>query len=278
MRIFNSMLMAVLFLSAAGCAGNTKKTDRQNDNLKGDVKSVIQTDYEAVGKFGKTEKGMEQSKIRTVYDLEGNATEIEVSMYGEPVYSIIFEKDDDGRRIGGRKFGSDRLLEQIFSINYDDSGNPVEQAFFDPDGTMASKTLLKYDKNGYVVEQSDYDRNGELEYMQIYVNDSKGNRVEQKQYNPDGTLDQRHVFVYDKNGNLAEVKSYDSDGELFDFYTFSTDKNGNRSGMSFQLDGEVYSYRYEYELDENGNYIRSVEYDKESNLPETVTERAIEYF
>ena len=74
------------------------------------------------------------------------------------------------------------------------------------------------------------------------------------------------------------MKSYDSDGELFDFYTFSTDKNGNRSGMSFQLDGEVYSYRYEYELDENGNYIRSVEYDKESNLPETVTERAIEYF
>lgn len=278
MKITNSLLIIFLSALTVGCGNNMKKNDRMNDNLKGDVKSVVQTDYEAIGKFGKTEKGMEQSRIKTVYDREGNITELDVSMYGEPFYSVLFERDGNGRRTGGKKYGRDRLLEQVFAINYDDSGNPIEQVFYDPDGSMAYKTLMKYDKNGYVVEQSDYDRNGDLEYMQIYVNDGKGNRTEQKQYNPDGTLDQRHVFSYDNKGNLAGVKSYDAAGNLFDTYTYKTDKNGNRTEMSFELDGERYYYGYEYELDGKGNYIKSVERDMESNMPETITERVIEYY
>ena len=71
-------------------------------------------------------------------------------------------------------------------------------------------------------------------------------------YNSDGSLDYKYTFSLDDKGSIVESNIFISDGSL-DYK--SSDK---------------------YQLDENNNWIKRIEYNNE--IPKYITERTIEYY
>jgi len=82
--------------------------------------------------------------------------------------------------------------------------------------------------------------------------DEKGNQIEGNRYDSDGSLNWRYTYKYDEKGNLIEWNRYDSDGSLYTQWT------------------------YKYEFDEQGNWIKRVEFENE--IPQFILIREYEYY
>ena len=192
------MKKIILATLSASCNQSEKKNDLTEENLKGKVKSIKETTYKAVDKFGQIEKG--------------------------------------------------DVLNNYFNI-YNEKGNKIEDNFYDSDGNLSSKDTYEYDEKGNNIEKNNYDSDGSLNSKTTYKYDKKGNKIEDNSYDSDGSLNSKTTYKYDEKGNMIE---YNTDGRF----------------------GEKYTYKYEY--DKNNNWIQQVTY--EDNKPIQITERIIEYY
>ena len=130
------IILAILsVLRLVSCKQSEKKNDLTEENLKGKVKSIKETLYEAVDKFGQIEKGNWFNNYFTIYDKKGN---------------IIEENDYD----------SDGSLNSKTTYKYDEKGNKIEENDYDSDGRLDSKTTYKYkyeyDKNNNWTQKIQY--------------------------------------------------------------------------------------------------------------------------
>ena len=113
------------------------------------------------------------------------------------------------------------------------------------------------------------------DYTSFTIYDEKGNIIEENYYDSDGNLSSKDTYEYDEKGNNIEKNNYDSDGSLNSKTTYKYDEKGNM--IEYNTDGrfgEKYTYKYEY--DKNNNWIQQVTY--EDNKPIQITERIIEYY
>jgi hypothetical protein len=110
----------------------------------------------------------------------------------------------------------------------------------------------KYDEKGNQIEETYYGSSGSLNWRLTYKYDEKGNQIEKNSYESDGSLDWRVTFKYDEKGNQIEKNSYESDGSLDTQWT------------------------YKYEFDEQGNWIKRVEFENE--IPQFILIREYEYY
>ena len=74
MREILSLFFVGLFLIGFS-QKEEKQTDLEKENLKGKVKSVTETQYRSVEKFGELQKGNLYEKYTFKYDYKGNKTE-----------------------------------------------------------------------------------------------------------------------------------------------------------------------------------------------------------
>ena len=199
------IILAILsVLRLVSCKQSEKKNDLTEENLKGKVKSIKETLYEAVDKFGQIEKGNWFNNYFTIYDKKGN---------------IIEENDYD----------SDGSLNSKTTYKYDEKGNKIEENDYDSDGRLSYKYTYKYDEKGNIIEENHYDSDGRLRSKYTYKYDKKGNMIEANFYNSDGSLSFKFTYKYDEKGNMIEVTYYDSDGSLNykTTYKYEYDKNNN---------------------------------------------------
>ena len=203
------IILAILsVLRLVSCKQSEKKNDLTEENLKGKVKSIKETLYEAVDKFGQIEKGNWFNNYFTIYDKKGN---------------IIEENDYD----------SDGSLNSKTTYKYDEKGNKIEENDYDSDGRLDSKTTYKYDEKGNIIEENHYDSDGRLDSKTTYKYDEKGNTIEKNYYSySDGRLDSKITYKYNEKGNTIEENDYYySDGRLDSKttykYKYEYDKNNN---------------------------------------------------
>ena len=125
-----------------------------------------------------------------------------------------------------------------------------------------SKGDISSNNNSYYV--FDFDKEGNLTDWDI--NDSKG------------FLDSKTLTKKNKEGIEVEMIGYNSDGSLDYKYTFSLDDKGSIVESNiFISDGSLdYKSSDKYQLDENNNWIKRIEYNNE--IPKYITERTIEYY
>ena len=163
------------------CSEN-KENDLDKVNLKGNVKSIYTTSFEAIEKFGEIEKGDKarefvwDNDIKTYYNDNGNR--IEENQY-----------DEEGELTSKRKY------------KYDDNGNVIEANQYDEEGELTRKYKYKYDDNGNRIEAKEYDEDGELENESSYEYkfDDKGNWIQQIIFEDD-----KPTFIIER-----EIKYYD---------------------------------------------------------------------
>ena len=138
-----------------GCAlANSKKNDLNKDNLNGKVKSVSETVYSTVLKFGEITKGALH-------------------------YKAIFKYDDNGNRIEGSIYDSNGDFGSKYTFKYDGNGNQIERAEYDTNGNLKIKAIYKYDVNGNQTEKIRYDSNGIFgsKYTLKYESDKQNNYI-----------------------------------------------------------------------------------------------------
>ncbi|MDR0421532.1 MAG: hypothetical protein LBH72_00780 [Proteiniphilum sp.] len=269
-------------------AGAYAQPVREDDRLKGNVKSLHETGYAAVYKSGEPDKGELLYDKSHQYDLKGYITES--SMY-DPV----------------DRFKS-KLVRKYIRV-YDDGGNPIERRCYDGNGNLESISAWKYDDNGNRTEEIECYPNGRSKYKYTYKYDDCGNRTEWYCYGFDGSLDEKHTYKYDDNGYVIEENLYDPDDCLFSSHTWKYDEKGNRiewNGCNiisrlnskhswkytwiyddngnrikwngYESDGRLkYNYSWKYKYDLKGNWTESIYYN-EAGIAISISEQTIEYY
>ena len=187
------ILVILSVLCLVSCNQSEKKNDLTEENLKGKVKSIKETTYEAVDKFGQIEKGDILVDSSAVYTDDGR-------------FKIYNEK---GNKIEENYYNSNGRLYSKTTYKYDEKGNMIEDNFYDSDdGSLIYKNTYKYDKKGNKIEEYHYDEDGKFNYKYTYKYDEKGNIIEENHYDSNGRLDSKYTYEYDKNNNWTQRIEY----------------------------------------------------------------------
>ena len=187
--------LSVLYLVSYG--QSKKKNDLTEENLKGKVKSIKETTYEAVDKFGQIEKG------NVFYD--------RFSLLFNSPFTIIY--NEKGNKIEKNYYNSDGSLKSKTTYKYDKKGNNIEENTYDSDSRLNFKATYKYNEKGNIIEKNYYDSDGRLNFKATYKYDKKGNNIEYNICYSDGSLDKttyKYKYEYDKNNNWTQQVTYEN--------------------------------------------------------------------
>ena len=176
-------ILSVLYLVSYGQL--EKKNDLTEENLKGKVKSIKETTYKAVDKFGQIKKGNVLNNYFTIYNKKGNTIE-------------------------GNEYYSDGSLNYKTTYKYDEKGNKIEKNTYKYDGSLNYKTTYKYDEKGNKIEKNIDGSVDRLGYKYTYKYDEKGNTIEQNIYYHGSRPAENYSYKYeyDKNNNWTQEIEY----------------------------------------------------------------------
>lgn len=225
-------LLLVITLLLTNC--KEPKTEIKNDlieqKINGNVKTIIESGYNVIEKFGEVEKSTLQDKRITHFNPQGNITE-----------EITF---NDARKYKYNEIGKLTEVKQYNS------------------GKYFSKETYEYDKKGNLVKKNNYSGpNEEFSYRFIYKHDEKGNLIKWSHYNPDGNLISYWAFNHDNSGNVIGIKNYDSNSILKGIISYAYDENNNRTEIAeFDKDSTFLSNGFYSEYDKNNNTIKDSSY------------------
>lgn len=268
--ISSSLLVALAVVGAeARLQAASKKTDREQEGLKGQVEELHIETAKLSNKSGKLEEGKRTLRQIMNYDEGGNWT-------GEYSSSVVpyrrYSYDSQGNRFEKRSRWEISQPPTSHDFNNQNS-NPIDSDSIDfqlPDRSLdqiaksglfhISKVLFKHDERGNRIEESRYVSQFELLEKTSFTYDEKDNRTEAKRYTPRNLLYERFVYTYDNDGNVIELTRY----------------KGNSSVAGKES--------YSYEFDSTGNWIKRVtsiwvtKDGKSLSEPSEVTYRKIAYY
>ena len=150
-------ILSVLYLVSYGQL--EKKNDLTEENLKGKVKSIKETTYKAVDKFGQIKKGNVLNNYFTIYNKKGNTIEgNEYYSDGSLNYKTTYKYDEKGNKIEKNIDGSVDRLGYKYTYKYDEKGNTIEQNIYYHGSRPAENYSYKYeyDKNNNWTQEIEY--------------------------------------------------------------------------------------------------------------------------
>ena len=183
--------------------------------LKGDVKSISEYEYEAILKFGEYEKIEPCSSIiEHLFNAKGMIFETitYVSNYSSD-HSMVLKKKSK------YLYNINNLLEKIdvYGMSgelverevylYDPNNKCIEKAQYNGDGSLIEQRLINYDKKGRIMTYERYYR-GKLSYSTKYNYDKRGRLIESTSKDSHKSTS----YKYDKLNNVMEEVEYNSKG------------------------------------------------------------------
>ena len=272
----------LLFISLLGCTAK-KKTDLQNMSLQGKVKQMIETQYIAVEKFGKVEKG-------DLYRRDGWDMTIDFNEQGN--YSKITYFDSYGQIVGYTDYLYNKQNQLTTEQNYDAEGGFSDKRVYSYDeknrinqivrlnssGNLTGSTLIEYDDKKNIIERASYNARGKLLGKEVSKTDKNDFPIETKIYNSENRLVNYRTEAFDKKGLRRELTVFSPEEDVLMKISFNYDKKGNlilQEGTD-ETGAAFLPVRYEYEFDKQKNWIRRVEYV--GDKPTFVTERHFQYY
>jgi hypothetical protein len=232
------------------------------DKLKGCVKEMKQSNYLAGEENGKA------VKIR-VLTTEDRKTAPSGRDYFEEYdqYGIILKEgvlDEKGN-----------LLEYW---DVDTDSGKILQAFYYVNDILRNDIKVKYEGNN-LAETNYYQPGTNILVKGIkYEYDESGNRTKFKFINSANMVISYNIYDYNMQGLVESLKAYNRAGVMTAIYTYTYNSKGHRITQHQETfaDGDKRDYRFEYEFDKTGNYIKMVYY--KDNKPLIYRERQIKYY
>lgn len=250
-------------------------SDLVRDNLKGEIKTLKETYYES-----------------------------------EPITGLYQDEDgyDDYKITGYRKGkikGTDEYI--VFKNSYNKNGIITEyQNFYN--GQLSNKTVYVFNKKGQKIDIENYDfkenkflksqkyysheftyKENEIINRTIFLETKKIYSLTKTNYNENGKIiewstkyfntnsENRQTFAYDSSNHLIKITNY-LNGNLKNTIILRNNKKGDKIEHKL-IDNQnnlSKKFEYEYKYDNANNWIERITIFNE--VPETITEREIEYF
>lgn len=198
------------------------KSDAQDKNLKGKVKSLIEYTQESGNKT-------REIYSEEYYDESGNLVK-EISYDEGYPSSVTLWGYIDGNRVSKSGFISYTEKERppsgrmTISVSAEDNAmNPNAPR----DTRYSIKHIYKYNEQGQLAEDWQYQNNGEVWIRTVY--NFKGNQREKLNYDQKGEEMSQTIEILDKDGNVIEIHMLDENGKIADkqIQTHEFDKEGN---------------------------------------------------
>lgn len=238
----------------------SQKSDREDEGLRGRVKSIVKEDAKMSNESGKWDEAKRSPSSTVSFDEKGNFTQQVFYRSNGHVHFTIKYSFIDGDKTS------------IIKYEEDPSSPPPPPAPA-PASSSSQATTRPSDPR--------------FDYKYKYKYDSQGNRVEEARYSSTGALSITDVSKFDPKGNRIEWSRYTSRGELNFRKTISYNDRGQETELTyFRDDGSIsekYSYT-DYVMDSQGNWIKRVESKwitkngKSYFEPYQVTYRKITYY
>jgi hypothetical protein len=276
------IINALLQLTVAACFILSCSPDKQieknkntlnNMNLKGKVKSVTETVYNAVNKSGKIQKGKRDGITISNFNINENL--IKYASYNSDdslMLKRIYEYDEYGRLLVETHYWLGRIKSK-HTYTYDGQGHNIkEQYYASPPGPYienSSTTIFKYDNSGNIIEKITNYENGSSDHR-IYSYDNRGNIIKEKSLSRDFEA----IYSYDENNNCIGMNYLHSTGNDL-LYTYKYDEKGNMlQSICNVVDRRIIiNFKYE-QFDRFGNWLIKTQ----TGADTSITEREIEYY
>jgi len=192
-----------------------------------------------------------------VYDNKGlliERTEYETEEEIDTKYVYTYDDgqfDDKIRLLGIKHYNSNNILiGETFCI-HDDQGRIIDYKVCNDNGIIVDRSLFNYYDDGDSQEVHYLDSDGNIDHKMVYKYNLNNSLLEEGVYNPDGSLYSRHSNIFDEKERIIESRWV----EFAEEFVYTSSK---------------------YKYDENGNWIRCIEFEKE--IPVKIIEREIEYY
>ncbi len=174
-------------------------------------------------------------------------------------------------------------------VTYDAEGNVVQQQLYIYNEMGKEKLLEHYQGTAIVTRlESNYNDEGNLTkqtqtsadttLLSEVIFSGQGRVFEQIYYAEDGSVVSRDIVSLDEQDNIIESIGHTSDGSTKTSYEY--DNAGLVLNESFEMEGFTPAYRYEYEFDDVGNWIKQVQLEDFGGIsePQLTLYRTIEYY
>jgi hypothetical protein len=228
-------------------------TDAQDAGLKGKIKKVVTETEDSSGTW--SVQGRKPSSV-SYYDENGSLTQRDAyDSQGHPfqvtVYGYI-----DGKRVSNSKITTYEYDPPPMMAPRSSSSEPEQKR----DPRYEYSFEYKYEAGKLIERQMIYN-NGKKGMRYVYKNSP--NQVEELVYTEEGKLNQRYLSILDSGGNEIEETNF--------------------AVVNFDIYGDR-RYKYAYEFDSKGNWIRKVgsKEVKENGTtrwePSSITYRTITYY
>ena len=228
-------LIALVFICAPG---TDKKNSLEEQNLNGDVKTLKEFWYDPVVQSGTITRASETPNQSFMSSFDENGNQIDMKYYsgGNLYFEMKYTYDAKGHLIADQKYNERGDLKEENRYTYDAKGNKSEKHKYRY-GDFKGKVVYTYDDMGLMIEESTYGSDDLLQSKSTYKYDDKGNNTEGILYDSKGNLDTKFTQRYDEDNHMIEAKSYDEEDQVID---------------------PVYSFTYEFENNDNGNWIKKI--------------------
>ncbi|MGD0710072.1 MAG: hypothetical protein ABR968_02745 [Bacteroidales bacterium] len=284
-----TLIIIIIFASIHSFSQDVKaikKTDLEKMNLKGNIKTIYDTLYNVVDKFGELKKEVDTDST-LIFNDKGNL--VEVSLYnhnGSLIHTYTYKYDENGNKIE-KEYKENTKLDPVavekaykYTWKYDSKGNVIEEnKYSNYLDKLLNKWISKYDDNGNIIEYNTYNSDGSPESKYIYMYDDKGKIIkEENNYNT------YNVYNYGQIINLYKITwKYDSSGnktkEKNILYNKNENANYNEAKVIWKYDNKgklieenQYSaygnlvYKYTYKYDDKGNMIEKDQNNSKGSL------------
>ena len=265
MRIASLLFIALIFFSFTG---EHPKNDLANENLKGRVKEIIDSDFTTFDTtFQSDEKNIKFQKKEwknicvSMYDMKGN----------------LFEMD------GYTEEGDTGISKR--SINYNQNGRIIETSSNGTHNAESAICLFKYDSKGNLIEETVHSITDSGTVYCFYTYDNSGNMIQMKRkILNDTTKIENCYYKYDNHNNIIEVVSYwlDSPKDI-NKSKYKYDNKGNEIEVLMYRNASTDSIQstrfYKYiAFDKSGNWVEREEYSSNISQEGVLHIRKIKYY
>lgn len=309
-NIFLFCIATFFLFSCTGKKAKTVDNDLTANKIKGNVKTIDESDYTAHDSSGQVIKGDWMLSRHVVFDQKGNKIEEKIHNNGDSITTIhiciydsnehlvkdsgdafmgtnwdIYLYDTKGNRIERDQYYLDngkarRGITEYYKV--DEKGNKIEEdSYWGNKDSLNYKAYIKYNDRGQEIENANFDSKGKPFVKVIRLYDEKGNQIEYQYYNRD-TLENRRIFKYDSAGNQTEGAIYTKDGSLSSKSLCKYDNKGNMTEETLiNPDGSVeaiISVQVE-SYDKEGNWLKNITFNSTiGGKPTNIVERTITYY
>jgi ribosome maturation protein Sdo1 len=223
-----SLLFSLFLFLVFGYIPSTAQIIISELNLKGNVKSVKETSFEAISINGKISKGDKKREIEGDFDfhilIQENGLKIREDLFltkDNESYKRTLNYNEEGFLIQRIWYNLDGSINQNWNYTLNEKGNPISVINKAMKNPFIAKKSYTYNKNGNKTEFKAFEKDGSINIYKEFKYNQKEDLIEEIDYTSEGKIKMKLICNYDDKGNkIKSLRYLTNAGFLFETFNY----------------------------------------------------------